>query len=245
MMSLYSDSEIIPELLYEWGRTMFHILVIDDDRSTRRLMQEVLRTEGYSVYTAENGEDALRVMDEEHVDLAVLDLMMPKMDGYAFTRALRGAQNTLPILMVSAKQAPASRKEGFLAGIDDYMTKPVDEEEMLLRIKALLRRAQIASERRIEIGEVVLDYDSRTVTRGEDSVTLPHKEFLLLYKLLSYPGKVFTRIQIMDEVWGIQSETGWETITVHINRLRKRFGEYPEFEIVSVRGLGYKAVKRN
>ncbi len=224
---------------------MFHILVIDDDRSTRRLMQEVLRTEGYSVYTAENGEDALRVMDEEHVDLAVLDLMMPKMDGYAFTRALRCAQNTLPILMVSAKQAPASRKEGFLAGIDDYMTKPVDEEEMLLRIKALLRRAQIASERRIEIGEVVLDYDSRTVTRGEDSVTLPHKEFLLLYKLLSYPGKVFTRIQIMDEVWGIQSETGWETITVHINRLRKRFGEYPEFEIVSVRGLGYKAVKRN
>lgn len=222
---------------------MFHILVIDDDRSTRRLMQEVLRAEGYSVYTAENGEDALRVMDEEHVDLAVLDLMMPKMDGYAFTRELRGAQNALPILMVSAKQAPASRKEGFVAGIDDYMTKPVDEEEMLLRIKALLRRAQIASERRIELGEVVLDYDSRTVTRGQDSVTLPHKEFLLLYKLLSYPGKVFTRIQIMDEVWGIQSETGWETITVHINRLRKRFGEYPEFEIVSVRGLGYKAVK--
>lgn len=223
---------------------MFHILVIDDDRSTRRLMQELLTAEGYSVLTAENGEDALRVMDEEHVDLAVLDLMMPKMDGYAFTRALREVQNTLPILMVSAKQAPASRKEGFVAGIDDYMTKPVDEEEMLLRIKALLRRAQIASERRIELGEVRLDYDSRTVTRGDDAVTLPHKEFLLLYKLLSYPGKVFTRIQIMDEVWGIRSETGWETITVHINRLRKRFGEYPEFEIVSVRGLGYKAVKR-
>ncbi|HPJ01739.1 MAG TPA: response regulator transcription factor [Candidatus Limiplasma sp.] len=223
---------------------MFHILVIDDDRSTRRLMQEVLQAEGYSVYTAQNGEDALRVMDEEHVDLAVLDLMMPKMDGYAFTRALRGTNNTLPILMVSAKQAPASRKEGFLAGIDDYMTKPVDEEEMLLRIKALLRRAQITSERRIEVGEVTLDYDSRTVTRGDDAVTLPHKEFLLLYKLLSYPGRVFTRIQIMDEVWGIQSETGWETITVHINRLRKRFGDYPEFEIVSVRGLGYKAVKK-
>ncbi|MBN1776883.1 MAG: response regulator transcription factor, partial [Clostridiales bacterium] len=203
---------------------MFHILVIDDDRSTRRLMQEVLRAEGYSVITAENGEDALRVMDTEHVDLAVLDLMMPKMDGYAFTRALREAQNSLPILMVSAKQAPASRKEGFIAGIDDYMTKPVDEEEMLLRIKALLRRARIASERRIEIGEVCLIYDSRTVTRGNETVTLPHKEFLLLYKLLSYPGKVFTRIQIMDEVWGIQSETGWETITVHINRLRKRFG---------------------
>ncbi len=223
---------------------MFHILVIDDDRNTRKLMQAVLQAEGYCVYTAENGEDALRVMDEEHVDLAVLDLMMPKMDGYAFTRALREADNTLPILMVSAKQAPASRKEGFIAGIDDYMTKPVDEEEMLLRIKALLRRAQIASERRIVIGEVCLDYDSRTVTRGEDAVTLPHKEFLLLYKLLSYPGRVFTRIQIMDEVWGIQSETGWETITVHINRLRKRFAEYPEFEIVSVRGLGYKAVKR-
>jgi len=223
---------------------MFHILVIDDDRNTRRLMQEVLTAEGYSVLTAENGEDALRVMDEEHVDLAVLDLMMPKMDGYAFTRALREVQNSLPILMVSAKQAPASRKEGFIAGIDDYMVKPVDEEEMILRIKALLRRAKIASERRIEIGEVCLDYDSRTVTRGDETVTLPHKEFLLLYQLLSYPGRVFTRIQIMDEIWGIQSETGWETITVHINRLRKRFAGVPEFEIVSVRGLGYKAVKR-
>ncbi len=223
---------------------MFHILVVDDDRSTRRLMQEVLQADGYSVYTAANGEDALRVMDEEHVDLAVLDLMMPKMDGLAFTRALRGTRNTLPILMVSAKQAPASRKEGFVAGIDDYMTKPVDEEEMLLRIKALLRRARIASEHRIEIGEVRLDYDSRTVTRAGESITLPHKEFLLLYQLLSFPGKVFTRIQIMDEIWGIQSETGWETITVHINRLRKRFADYPEFEIVSVRGLGYKAVKR-
>ncbi len=223
---------------------MFHILVVDDDRSTRRLMQEVLQADGYSVYTAANGEDALRVMDEEHVDLAVLDLMMPKMDGLAFTRALRGTRNTLPILMVSAKQAPASRKEGFVAGIDDYMTKPVDEEEMLLRIKALLRRARIASEHRIEIGEVRLDYDSRTVTRAGQSITLPHKEFLLLYQLLSFPGKVFTRIQIMDEIWGIQSETGWETITVHINRLRKRFADYPEFEIVSVRGLGYKAVKR-
>lgn len=223
---------------------MFHILVIDDDLNTRKLMQAVLSAEGYSVLTAVNGEDALRVMDQEHVDLAVLDLMMPKMDGYAFTRALREANNALPILMVSAKQAPASRKEGFVAGIDDYMVKPVDEEEMLLRIKALLRRAQIASERRIVIGEVSLDYDSRTVTRGGESVTLPHKEFLLLYQLLSYPGRVFTRIQIMDEIWGIQSETGWETITVHINRLRKRFADYPEFEIVSVRGLGYKAVKR-
>ena len=222
---------------------MFHILVIDDDRNTRTLMQAVLAAEGYSVLTAENGEDALRVMDKEHVDLAVLDLMMPKMDGYAFTRALREAKHTLPILMVSAKQAPASRKEGFIAGIDDYMVKPVDEEEMLLRIKALLRRAQIASERRIVLGEVVLDYDSRTVTRGEESVALPHKEFLLLYQLLSYPGRVFTRIQIMDEIWGVQSETGWETITVHINRLRRRFGAYPEFDIVAVRGLGYKAVK--
>ena len=223
---------------------MFHIVVIDDDRNTRKLMQAVLEAEGYSVYTAENGEDALAVMDREHVDLAVLDLMMPKMDGYAFTRALREVDNTLPVLMVSAKQTAASRKEGFIAGIDDYMTKPVDEEEMLLRIKALLRRAQIASERRIVIGEVCLDYDSRTVTRGDQAITLPHKEFLLLYKLLSYPGRVFTRIQIMDEVWGIRSETGWETITVHINRLRKRFAGYPEFEIVSVRGLGYKAVKK-
>ena len=223
---------------------MFQILVVDDDRNTRLLLRAVLQAENYTVFTAENGEDALQVMDREHIDLVVLDVMMPKMDGYEFTRILRQTDNNLPILMVSARQMPADKRQGFLVGTDDYITKPIDEVEMLLRIKALLRRARIASEHRIVLGEVVLDYDSFTVSRGGETQELPQKEFLLLYKLLSYPGKIFTRIQLMDEIWGADSDTGWETVTVHIGRLRKRFESWPEFEIVSVRGLGYKAVKK-
>lgn len=223
---------------------MFHILVVDDDKNTRRLMRAVLEAERYTVSCAENGEAALQLMDTEHIDLVVLDIMMPKMDGYEFTKTLRSVQNDLPILMVSAKQLPADRKQGFLAGTDDFMTKPVDEEEMLLRIKALLRRAKIASERKIIIGDVTLEYDSMSVTKDHETQVLPQKEFQLLYKLLSYPGKIFTRIQLMDEIWGAESDTGWETITVHIGRLRKRFDGWPEFEIESVRGLGYRAVRK-
>lgn len=223
---------------------MFQILVVDDNKHTRRLFKAVLESENYTVFTAENGIDALCVMDEEHIDLVVLDIMMPEMDGYEFTKILRENQNNLPILMVSAKQLPEDKKKGFLVGTDDYMTKPVDEDEMLLRIKALLRRAKIVNERKIEIGQVVLDYDKLTVTRREETVELPQKEFLLLYKLLSYPGKIFTRIQLMDEIWGANSGTGWETVTVHIARLRKKFEDWEEFEIESVRGLGYKAVKK-
>ena len=222
---------------------MFHILVVDDDKNTRRLLRAVLEAENYTVTTAGDGEEALAVMDREHIDLVVLDIMMPHMDGYEFTSLLRSANNDLPILMVTARQLPEDKKKGFLVGTDDYMTKPIDEEEMLLRIKALLRRARIVSEQRIEIGDVVLDYPSFTVTKNGDTQTLPQKEFLLLYKLLSYPGKTFTRIQLMDEIWGSDSESGWETVTVHIGRLRRRFEGWPEFEIQSVRGLGYRAVK--
>lgn len=223
---------------------MFHILVVDDDKNTRKYISAVLEAEGYTVSVAENGEEALEMMDKEFIDLVVLDVMMPKMDGYAFTKELREADNNLPVLMVSAKQLPADRHKGFLVGTDDYITKPIDETEMLLRIKALLRRAQIANERKIVIGDVTLDYDSLTVTRGNETQELPQKEFLLLYKLLSYPDKIFTRIQLMDEIWGQESETGWETVTVHIGRLRRRFDGWKEFEIESVRGLGYKAVKK-
>lgn len=222
---------------------MFKILVADDDKNTRRLFTALLQTQGYSVVTAENGEEALAMMDKEHIDLVVLDIMMPKMDGYELTQALRESNSSLPILMVSAKQLPVDKQRGFLVGTDDYMTKPVDETELLLRIRALLRRARIVNERRIVIGEVVLDYDSLTVSRAGEVHELPQKEFMLLYKLLSYPGKIFTRIQLMDEIWGADSDSGWETVTVHIGRLRKRFEGWSEFEIVSVRGLGYKAVK--
>ncbi len=223
---------------------MFRILVVDDDRHTRMLMEAILKNENYTVFCAENGEDALSVMDREHIDLIVLDIMMPKMDGYEFCETLRQSDNNLPILMVSAKQLPKDKRKGFLVGTDDYITKPIDEEEMLLRIKALLRRAQIVSEKKISIGDVVLDYNSFTVTKGKDIMVLPQKEFLLLYKLLSYPGKIFTRIQLMDEIWGSESDTGWETVTVHVGRLRKRFEGWNEFEIESVRGLGYRAVKK-
>jgi len=223
---------------------MFHILVVDDDKSTRRLMRALLEAEYYTVFLAENGADALKVMEKEHIDLVVLDIMMPEMDGYTFTEEIRGADNDLPILMVSAKQLPEDRRKGFLAGTDDFMVKPIDEEEFLLRVKALLRRARIASERQIKIGEVVLNYDALTVSRGQETLLLPQKEFMLLYKLLSYPGRIFTRIELMDEIWGSDSETGWETVTVHVGRLRRRFEKWPEFEIISVRGLGYKAVKK-
>ncbi len=223
---------------------MFHILVVEDDKHTRLLLKAVLEAEHYTVFTAEDGVAALDVMDREHVDLVVLDVMMPNMDGYEFTSVLRENRSTLPILMVSARHLPEDKHKGFIVGTDDYMTKPIDEEEMLLRIKALLRRAQIASEHKMFIGDIVLDYDALTVTKSGETQELPQKEFLLLYKLLSYPGKIFTRIQLMDEIWGTDSDTGWETVTVHIGRLRKRFEGWDEFEIVSVRGLGYKAVKK-
>ena len=223
---------------------MFHILVVDDDKNTRMYFEAVLKNNGYTVTVAKNGEDALDAMDKEHIDLVVLDIMMPKMDGYEFTKTLRECDNNLPVLMVSAKQLPIDKNKGFEVGTDDYMTKPVNQDEFLYRIKALLRRAKIANERKIVVGEVILDYDSLTVTKGNEVQELPQKEFLLLYKLLSYPGKIFTRIQLMDEIWGAESETGWETVTVHVGRLRKRFEGWSEFEIESVRGLGYKAVKK-
>ena len=222
---------------------MFQILIAEDDKNTRRLMEAVLKEHGYHPILACGGLEALKLLDTHHVDLVILDIMMPGMDGYEFTRQLRATDYTLPILMVTAKQLPEDKRKGFIVGTDDYMTKPVDEEEMILRIRALLRRAQIVNERRITIADVCLDYDSLTVSRGDESQTLPRKEFYLLYKLLSYPGKIFTRIQLMDEIWGMESQSDDNTINVHINRLRKRFEDYPEFTIETIRGLGYKAVK--
>ena len=223
---------------------MFQILVVEDDTNARKLMKAVLERAEYCVIPAVNGEEVLSLLDSNHVDLILLDIMMPGIDGYTLVSELRAAGSTIPVLMVTAKQLPVDKRKGFLAGTDDYMTKPVDTEEMLLRIKALLRRSRIVSERKLAIGSVELDYDSLTVTRGDDHQTLPQKEFYLLYKLLSSPDKIFTRIQLMDEIWGMESESGDTTVNVHINRLRRRFESYPEFELVYVRGLGYKAVKK-
>lgn len=223
---------------------MFTILVVEDDQNIRKLMCAVLKQQGFKAYGASDGVQALDVMEKQHIDLVVLDLMMPNMDGYELTRQLRLSWRDLPILMVTAKQEQEDKKKGFLAGTDDYMTKPVDEEEMVLRIKALLRRARIANEHKLRIGKAVLDYDSLTVSKEEQVYLLPQKEFQLLFKLLSYPNVIFTRMQLMDEIWGLESETDDHTLNVHINRLRNRFRDWQEFEIVTVRGLGYKAVLR-
>ncbi|WP_324824457.1 response regulator transcription factor [Sinanaerobacter sp. ZZT-01] len=223
---------------------MFNILVVEDDKNTGKLMETVLSANGFHPILASDGIEALKILDIQHVDLIILDIMMPRMDGYELTQQLRNSNYTLPILMVTAKQLPVDKKKGFIVGTDDYMTKPIDDEEMILRIKALLRRAKIVNEHKIIIGEVTLDYDSLSVSRKDKRHTLPQKEFYLLYKLLSYPNKIFTRIQLMDEIWGIDSDSTDYTVNVHINRLRKRFEDYPEFEIQTIRGLGYKAVKK-
>lgn len=224
---------------------MFQILVIDDDKNIRFFIKEALEINHYTVFTASNGEEGLEILNNNHIDLAIVDIMMPKMDGYEFTKELRSNNEEMPILMMSAKQLSEDRKKGFLLGIDDYMMKPIDLEELLLHVKALLRRYKIESERHLIINDIILDYDLYQVKRNNEVIELPQKEFLLLFKLLSSPEKIFTRIQLMDEIWGYDCETGWETLTVHINRLRKKFDEWNRFEIVSVRGLGYKAVIKN
>ncbi len=223
---------------------MFQIMVVEDDPNTRRLMETVLLQHGYQPVTACDGIDALEKMESHHVDLIVLDVMMPRMDGYEFTRTLREGGSEIPILMVTAKETQQDKRNGFLLGTDDYMVKPVDEEEMLLRIAALLRRSHIAADRRLQIGQTELNFNSMSVTVEGKTESLPKKEFLLLFKLLSYPSHIFTRRQLMDEIWDLDSESDERTVDVHINRLRDRFRGNMDFEIQTVRGLGYKAVLR-
>ena len=222
---------------------MFNIMVVEDDPNTRKLIQAILSQNGYDIIPAEDGEHALELLDKKHVDLIVLDIMMPRMDGYQFTEILRESGCNLPILMVTAKETPQDKKKGFIIGTDDYMVKPFDEEELVLRIAALLRRSRIVNEHRLTIGETTLDYDSLTVSREGNAQELPNKEFMLLYKLLSYQNKIFTRRQLMDEIWDMESDTDERTVDVHINRLRDRFKDNHDFEIQTIRGLGYKAVK--
>lgn len=221
---------------------MFKILIVEDDTNTRKLMDAVLRAERFETFLASNGEEALDVIDKQHIDLMVTDIMMPGMDGYTLTEQLRDAGYQLPILMITAKEAVKDKRRGFLVGTDDYMVKPFDEEEMVLRVKALLRRAQIINEKKLTVGKVVLNYDMLSVSRESTMLVLPQKEFYLLFKLLSYPNVIFTRMQLMDEIWGIDSQTDDHTVSVHIGRLRDRFYKWPDFEIVTVRGFGYKAV---
>lgn len=222
---------------------MFNILVVEDDAELNRLFCTVLEKNGYNPIGASDGEAALDIMQSEYIDLIITDIMMPRLDGFQLTESLRHTDRTTPVLLITAKDSFGDKQRGFLSGADDYMVKPVDVEEMLLRVGALLRRARIISDHRQVVGSTVLDYDALTVTVGKKETVLPQKEFYLLYKLLSAPGHIFTRQQLMDEIWGMESETEARTVDVHINRLRERFRDCTDFSIVTVRGLGYKAVK--
>ena len=224
---------------------MFNILIVEDNKNTARLMEVVLTQNGYHTLHATDGEQALKILDETHVDLALVDIMMPVMDGITFTRVLRNSGSQIPIIMVTAKDSQEDIRKGFLTGTDDYMVKPIDEVELLLRIQALLRRAHIAAEHELVIGKTSLLYDSFLVREGDTEYELPRKEFQLLFKLLSYPNKTFTRKQLMEEFWDSETQSEERTVDVHINRLRDRFKNNDDFEIVTVRGLGYKAVKKD
>ena len=220
---------------------MIKIMIVEDDKNLSKLMETVLKRNGYTVLKAFDGEEALTVLDEEHVDIMICDIMMPHMDGYRLTDLLREADYDLPVLMLTAKETLEDKKKGFMAGADDYMVKPVDMDEMLLRVSALLRRSKIHSERKLVLGKVKLDYDRLTVYVDDKGTLLPKKEFYLLFKLLSNPGKIFTRQQLMDEIWGMDVESDARTVDVHVKRLRDRFLDSPGFSLVTVRGLGYKA----
>ena len=223
---------------------MFKILVVEDDCELRTLFGRVLTRHGYKTLEAGNGEEALSVLETEYIDLIISDIMMPVMDGYELVRSLREANINIPVLMITAKDAFDDMERGFLSGTDDYMVKPVNVNEMVLRVGALLRRAQMISERREMLGNTVLEYDSLSVSWGEHTVMLPQKEFMLLFKMAAAPGRIFTRQQIMDDIWGVDSETDPHTVDVHIGRLRDRFRDNQDFEIVTMRGLGYKVVKK-
>lgn len=222
---------------------MLKILIAEDDRELRQLFSYVLTKNGYAVKGVSNGKEALDAMDNDYFDLVITDIMMPVLDGYELVRQLRDTGNITPVLMITAKDAFDDMSQGFVSGTDDYMVKPVNVNEMLLRVKALLRRAQMINDRRQVVGNTVMELDSLTVTTDTESMVLPQKEFMLLYKMLSYPGKIFTRNQLMDEIWGYDNESDTHTVDVHIGRLRERFRNNTDFKIVTMRGVGYKVVK--
>ena len=224
---------------------MFKILVVEDNKNIRKLMSTYLRRNSYDVFEAENGEDALDVMDKNHIDLMISDIMMPKMDGYELTKEIRDAGFNMPILFVTAKDSIDDKRTGFMLGVDDYMVKPIDMDEMILRVGVLLRRANIINQRQLKIKDVILSYDEYTLTKEDEVFQLPQKEFQLIYKLLSYPNKIFTRQELIDEIWGLESDSEQRTVDVHIKRLREKFDKFEEFDIVTIRGVGYKGIINN
>ena len=222
---------------------MLNILIAEDDGELRQLFSHVLTKNGYTVRGVSDGQEALDAMQGDYFDLIISDIMMPRVDGYELVSRLRAGGNQTPVLMITAKDAFDDMQRGFLSGTDDYMVKPVNVNEMVLRVSALLRRARMINERRQVLGSTVLECDSLTVNTGTENFNLPQKEFMLLYKMASYPGKIFTRQQLMDEIWGYDSDSDTHTVDVHIGRLRDRFRDSADFKIVTIRGVGYKVVR--
>ena len=222
---------------------MLKILIAEDDRELRQLFTHVLTKQGYATTGVADGQQALDALDADYYDLIISDIMMPKVDGYALVQQLREAGNTTPVLMITARDSYDDMRIGFQSGTDDYMVKPINVNEMVLRVGALLRRAQMVSERRQTIGNTTLECDCLTVTEEGEVTVLPQKEFMLLYKMAAFPGKIFTRQQLMDEIWGYDSPSDTHTVDVNIGRLRDRFRNSKDFKIVTIRGVGYKVVK--
>ena len=221
---------------------MFNILVVEDDKNLRKLIVTCLEKASYTVFETHNGEEALDLMDKEYVDLIVTDIMMPEMDGYELIKSLREANYNTPILIITAKEDIEDKRQGFNLGADDYMVKPINIDELILRVKSLLRRSNQANERKIKIGEVELDYDKLEVKKQEKVYQLTQKEFYLLYKLLSTPDTIYKRQDLIEEIWGLENNSDFRTVDVHIKRLREKLEDIKEFEIVTIRGIGYKAI---
>lgn len=224
---------------------MFNILIVEDDKNLRKLIVTCLKKNNYNTYEATNGEEALDVLDKNFTDLVITDIMMPKIDGFELVKELRESKYNVPILLITAKGGIEDKKCGFTLGADDYMVKPIDIEELALRVQVLLRRAQTTNEKKIKLGDLVLNYNQISVTRNDKIYPLAQKEFYLLYKLVSTPNTIFTRQEIIDEIWGLESESDYRTVDVHIKRIREKLSDVTEFEIITIRGIGYKCIIKN
>ncbi len=220
---------------------MVKVLIVEDNDKLRRMIDIYLKQNNFKTYTAKDGLEALDILDDNSIDLVICDIMMPNMDGFELIKELRTVYKELPIIIVTAKESKDDKMMGFKLGTDDYMIKPIDLEELLMRIQALLRRFNIKNEHKLKVGDVILDYDTLTVSKNGENIILPKKEFYLLYKLLSYPKRIFTRMELMDDIWGMNTNSDEQTVNVHIRKLREKFKDYDEFEIITIRGLGYKA----
>ena len=221
---------------------MFNVLVVEDDKNLKKLMVTYLKKNNYTTFEARNGIQALDIIDKQYIDLVISDIMMPEMDGYELLNELRIANYEIPIMLITAKSDISDKKQGFILGADDYMVKPIDMEEMVLRVSVLLKRAKSANKRKIILRDLIIDYDQLSVVKHDKVYNLAQKEFYLLYKLLSTPDTIYKRQDLIEEIWGLENNSDFRTVDVHIKRLREKLEDIKEFEIVTIRGIGYKAI---